>query len=68
MYFFCILFSISEPTSSALRGKTFAGRKFCDLCEFGQIRENLTREKYFCKNWRKFILHEMNFKGQLDEN
>ena len=40
---------------------------FAIFLNFGQIRLSLTRKKYFCKNPRKFIPREMNFKDQLDE-
>lgn len=35
---------------------------------FRQIRQSLTRAKYFCKYSQEFIPREMNFKSQLDEN
>ena len=61
-----------DSINPILMGENFAGKNFHGFHEFwtNSVKkfEKYKFEKDFCNNSRKFILHEMNFKGQLDKN
>ena len=50
-----------------LKEKLSLKETFAIFANFEQISKNLTCENNFCKNLRKFIPHEINFKSQLDK-
>lgn len=67
---FKVLVSIFMTTSffEYFKGRKFRGQKISPflpiLDKFGK---SLTHEKYFCKNSRKVIPIEVNFKGELNK-
>ena len=63
----CLNMEDLKASVFCLKDKLSSRETFAIFANFEQISKSLTCKNNFCKNLRKLIPHEINFKGQLDK-